>query len=53
MQAEVIMASACFLLIIIKMWRQMNVVSEKSTIFASKKVVHTPLKKVVHITFLQ
>ena len=39
----------------------MNVVSEKSTIFASKKVVrtplkkvvHTPLKKVVHITFLQ
>ena len=35
MQAEVIMASACFLLIIIKMWRQMNVVSEKSTIFAN------------------
>jgi hypothetical protein len=26
----------------------MNVVSEKSTIFASKKVVHTPLKKVVY-----
>lgn len=31
----------------------MNVVSEKSTIFASKKVVHTPLKKVVHTIFLQ
>ena len=30
----------------------MNVVSEKSTIFASKKVVHTPLKKVVHTIFL-
>lgn len=26
----------------------MNVVSEKSTIFASKKVVRTPLKKVVY-----
>ena len=31
----------------------MNVVSEKSTIFASKKVVHTPLKKVVHTIILQ
>ena len=30
----------------------MNVVSEKSTIFARKKVVHTPLKKVVHTIFL-
>ena len=31
----------------------MNVVSEKSTIFASKKVVHTPLKKAVRTIFLQ
>ena len=31
----------------------MNVVSEKSTIFASKKVVRTQLKKVVRTIFLQ